>query len=35
MNREAFFTAIRPAFGKLSAPEVAGMNALLDAGQGQ
>jgi predicted chitinase len=35
MNREAFFNAIRPAFGgSLSASQVAGMNALLDAGPG-
>lgn len=35
MNREAFFNAIRPAFGgSLSASQVAGMNALLDAGAG-
>lgn len=32
MNREAFFAAIRPAFGnRLSAPQVAGMEAILDA----
>jgi hypothetical protein len=35
MNRQAFFAAIRPAFGgSLSAAQVAGMNALLDAGAG-
>ena len=32
MNRQAFFAAIRPAFGnRLSAPQVAGMEAILDA----
>ena len=32
MNREAFFAAIRPAFGnRMSAPQVAGMEAILDA----
>lgn len=32
MNREAFFAAIRPAFGnRLSQPQVAGMEAILDA----
>lgn len=35
MNRKAFYDAIRPAFGgTLSAPQVAGMDALLDAGDG-
>lgn len=32
MNREAFFAAIRPAFGnRLSQPQVAGMEAIIDA----
>jgi hypothetical protein len=32
MNREAFFAAIRPAFGnRLSGPQVAGMEAIFDA----
>lgn len=35
MNRTAFFEAIRPAFGgKLSTPQVQGMEALLNAGDG-
>ncbi|MGL4309813.1 MAG: hypothetical protein ACRCSU_04945 [Paracoccaceae bacterium] len=35
MNRQAFFNAIRPQFGgSLIAAQVAGMNALLDAGAG-
>jgi hypothetical protein len=35
MNRQAFFDAIRPQFGgSLIAAQVAGMNALLDAGKG-
>lgn len=35
MNRKAFFDAIRPAFrGSLDAGQVAGMEALLDAGEG-
>lgn len=34
MNREALFAAIRPAFGnRLSAPQVAGIEAILDAAQ--
>lgn len=32
MNRQAFFDAIRPAFGTLSGPQVDGMSALLDQG---
>ena len=32
MNREAFFAAIRPAFGnRLSPPQVAGIEAILNA----
>lgn len=34
MNREIFFDAIRPRFGALSAEQVQGMEALLDAGAG-
>ncbi len=33
MNREAFFNAIRPAFGSLNVKQVEGMEALFDAGR--